>query len=246
MGDNRQDAAREAAAHEGATRGLLATGAAYAVLAVVGVALAVLGGAPDTADTRTAWPMLALAVVMMGVLARCTPLRDGVPGRVVALVCGVASAIACATPQPGLMLFGEDGDAMLRDVEAWFAAVGGLLVVLVVVSFGRQMAREERSDLIRGLSHSVLDGVAMIAATGWRFLPGMLAAGFAGPMDAAWIVGCVALVGIAAVFAVAGATWLTGMDAEADALHPELGMGVLPVMLCGAAVPVLTLVVALV
>ncbi|RSX58396.1 hypothetical protein [Bifidobacterium samirii] len=243
MGDNRQDAAREAAAQEGATRGLLATGAAYAVLAVAGVALAALTG---MSDTRMAWPMLVVAVALMGVLARCTPLRDGVPGRVVALACGVASAFACASPRLGWMLFGDGGDAALRDVEAWFAAVGGLLVVLVVVSFGRQMAREERSNLIRGLSHSVLDGIAMIAATGWWFLPGLLAAGFAGPMSAVWIVACVALVGVAVVFAVAGATWLTGMDAEEGALHPELGMGVLPVMLCGAAVPVAALIVAIV
>ena len=245
MGDNRQGAAREAAAREDAAHGLLATGVAYAALAVAGVALAALTGA---SDTRMAWPMLALAVVMMGVLARCTPLRDGVPGRVVALACGAASAFACASPRLGLMLFGDGdgGDAALRDVETWFAAVGGLLVVLVVVSFGRQMAREERSNLIRGLSHSVLDGIAMIAATGWRFLPGLLAAGFSGVMGAAWIVACVAVVGVAVVFAVAGATWLTGMDAETGALHPELGMSVLPVMLCGAAVPVAALIVALV
>lgn len=52
--------------------------------------------------------------------------------------------------------------------------MGGLLIVLIIVSFGRQMARENRTHLIRSLSHSVVEGVAMIASAGWCFLPVLL------------------------------------------------------------------------
>ena len=50
-------------------------------------------------------------------------------------------------------------------------AMGLLLVVLVVFSFGRQMAREKREHLIRALSHAVTSGVAALAVAGWCFLP---------------------------------------------------------------------------
>ena len=36
------------------------------------------------------------------------------------------------------------------------------------------MARENRTHLIRSLSHSVVEGVAMIASAGWCFLPVLL------------------------------------------------------------------------
>ena len=51
------------------------------------------------------------------------------------------------------------------------SAAALLLVVLVVFSFGRQMAREKREHLIRALSHAVTSGVAALAVAGWCFLP---------------------------------------------------------------------------
>lgn len=130
--------------------------------------------------------------------------------------------------------------------------VGGLLIVLIIVSFGRQMARENRTHLIRSLSHSVVEGVAMIASAGWCFLPVLLPTTHsrAAAMSAAsgatvdmfsnvtttWVVAAIVTVLVAVALTVCSYFWHRDADPEPDARSPWIGLALLPVMLTGLAV----------
>lgn len=119
--------------------------------------------------------------------------------------------------------------------DGWIAGVGGLLILLIVISFGRQMARENRTHLIRSLSHSVVEGVAMIASAGWCFLPTVLKA-----------IGTVAFVVVLLVIvalAVCSYFWHRDADPEPTARDPWIGIAMLPVMIAGAVVGIAALAV---
>lgn len=132
------------------------------------------------------------------------------------------------------------------------AGVGGLLIVLIIVSFGRQMARENRTHLIRSLSHSVVEGVAMIASAGWCFLPVLLPTTHsrAAAMSAAsgatvdmfsnvtttWVVAAIVTVLVAVALTVCSYFWHRDAAPEPDARSPWIGLALLPVMLTGLAV----------
>ena len=98
-------------------------------------------------------------VAAMALFTWCSSLRDGLAGRVIAAVVGALS-LACAVGQSlGVVFFppratgAEGAEAVgFYPQETWAAGVVGLLVALVLVSFARQMAREDRSHLIRSLS----------------------------------------------------------------------------------------------
>ena len=132
--------------------------------------------------------------------------------------------------------------------ETWAAGVVGLLVALVLVSFARQMAREDRSHLIRSLSHGVTGGVAMIAAPGWCFLPDLFAACRAadgGPAPTAASVACAVIVVLAVLLAAASYLWARDANPVEGAAHPWLGIGLMPVMFLGPVVAVASLIVTL-
>lgn len=239
--------------------------AMLAVQALAYVVLAALGAMMGL--TAMDGPYLVVAVaVMLVAFAVCTPLRDGVAGQVIAGLCGAASLLFAAKTLLGPVVFSSwmTGDAVAGDTgdaagvagaalggtgasagyaqEAWLAGVGGLLAILIVASFIRQMAREERSHLIRGVSHTVLDGVAMIGAAGWCFLPEL----FPVWPVAVLAVAVLAVVLIAVALAVASVWWLREADPDARAKTPWVGVALLPVMLAGAPVAVTTLLVALI
>ena len=79
------------------------------------------------------------------------------------------------------------------------------------------MARENRTHLIRSLSHSVVEGVAMIASAGWCFLPTVLKA-----------IGTVAFVVVLLVIValtVCSYFWHRDADPEPDcAFDPWIGL----------------------
>ena len=90
---------------------------------------------------------------------------------VVSVVAGLLSVVCATTVMLGRAIFpaGLGNEDTFWMQEGWIAGVGGLLILLIVVSFGRQMARENRTHLIRSLSHNVVEGVAMIGSAGWCF-----------------------------------------------------------------------------
>ena len=136
--------------------------------------------------------------------------------------------------------------------KRWIAGVGGLLIVLIIVSFGRQMARENRTHLIRSLSHSVVEGVAMIASAGWCFLPVLLPTTHsrAAAMSAAsgatvdmfsnvtttWVVAAIVTVLVAVALDRVLVLLAPRRRPRADARSPWIGLALLPVMLTGLAV----------
>ncbi|KAB8288685.1 hypothetical protein DSM100688_0687 [Bifidobacterium ramosum] len=188
------------------------------------------------------------AVLMIAFVA-CSPLRDGVAGHVIATGAGVLSFVAVFT---GFLSFGwidelaDDVPTSVGNEVTWFVGVGGLLVALIIVSFVRQMARAERSHLIRGLSHSVLEGVALIVAPGWLFLPDLMTAP---DMGADNMVVIVAVIVVALLFiglAIASNWWMAEADPDEHARAPWAGIVVLPTLLTGALIPAATVVVALI
>ena len=103
------------------------------------------------------------------------------------------------------------------------------------------MARENRSHLIRSLSHAVTSGVASIAVAGWCFLPD-----FGTMISRNTTVGAIAvivLVVLAAALVVASILWVRDSDPDPNASHPWIGIGLLPVMLMGVTIAATTLVI---
>lgn len=191
---------------------------AYAVLVV----LALLPGGRSLDPTSLSFSFTTTAVVAMIVIfAFFDPLRDGVPGRIIALVAGFASMVFATTPWLGNVVFdaskvaAQDGQnaADYLMPQAWLVGAGVLLVLLIVAGFVRQMARKDRSNLIMQLSDMVLDGVASILCAGWCFFPYLFTnttvVGFGGSssLHVAWLLGVIAVVLVAVALAFASHRW---------------------------------------
>lgn len=213
---------------------------AYVVLVALALVPGMMYG--DAAKPAAAPFMIIASLAMIMLLATFSPFRDGVAGHVIAAIAGLLSAICATTVMLGNVIFpaGLDGGKSFSMEEAWIAGVGGLLIVLIIVSFGRQMARENRTHLIRSLSHSVVEGVAMIASAGWCFLPTVLKAIGTGA------VGTVAFVVVLLVIvalAVCSYFWHRDADPEPTARDPWIGIAMLPAMIAGAVVGIAALAV---
>lgn len=225
---------------------------AQVVAYVVLVACSVASPARD-AGAAVSMPFTAVGVLLMMVaFLICSPLRDGVPGRVIAAVCGVISLVFAVVPSIGGVIFpaeatGAEGAAeAVYPQEVWAAGVCGLLVALVIVSFARQMAREERSHLIRSLSHGVMGGVACIAAPGWCFLPDLIGACAGGGAGAADWAAVAVVVVAAVVLAVCSLLWTGDANPPEGAVRPGIGLGLLPVMALGSVIAVAGLVAVII
>lgn len=194
-------------------------------------------------------PIAAVGVVLV-LLAFlvCSPLRDGLPGRIIAGLCGVGSLVFAVIPGIGDVMFSKASSGLesassigYYPQEVWAAGVCGLLIVLIIASFARQMVREERSHLIRSLSHGVTGGVAVIAVSGWCFLPDLIEAiqnaesGLA--VTATWVSGIV-IVALVMLLAICSRLWSKDANPPENALHPWAGIGLIPPMLLGPVIAV--------
>ena len=218
-------------------------------LYVVLVALACIPGSNAVSSVMFSLTGFVVGVMIM-LFAFFTPLRDGIPGRVTGVILGLLGMIFASTPMLGEFVFGSMGSPSRPQlgspgtlaVCAWFAGVGALLVVLVVVAFGRQMARLDRSHLIVQLSHMVMDGACTVLCSGWCFLP-MLMQGF-GELWV-WIAGVVAIVVFAVGLGFMDRVWYRDSRPLEGAQAPWVGFALIPVMLTGGLVALATLVVQL-
>ena len=208
---------------------------AYVVL----VALALVPGIAygDSANPAVVPFTIIGSLAMIALLVVFSPFRDGTAGHVIAVIAGLLSVVCATTMTLGRAIFAADatGGKDFSMEDGWIAGVGGLLILLIVISFGRQMARENRTHLIRSLSHSVVEGVAMIASAGWCFLPTVLKA-----------IGTVAFVVVLLVIvalAVCSCFWHRDADPEPTARDPWIGIAMLPVMIAGAVVGIAMLAV---
>lgn len=238
---------------------------AYAALIIASIISMVC--APDAAAAQagggvfymSAVPAAVVGVVLLALwLARdFSPLRDGGAGHVISGILGVLSGSCAVTALLNgivnpVKATGAEGveTSDFHQTETWLAGVGILLIALIVVAFGRQMAREERSHLIRSLSHNVLDGVCAISVFGWCFLPGLLQV-IVGTQQLhdpglKWVapVLLALIVLVAALLAVASYWWHKEMDPPSEARHAWVGVALAPVMLSGAAVALAALIIA--
>lgn len=208
---------------------------AYVVL----VALALVPGIAygDSANPAVVPFTIIGSLAMIALLVVFSPFRDGTAGHVIAVIAGLLSVVCATTMTLGRAIFAADatGGKDFSMEDGWIAGVGGLLILLIVISFGRQMARENRTHLIRSLSHSVVEGVAMIASAGWCFLPTVLKA-----------IGTVAFVVVLLVIvalAVCSYFWHRDAGPEPTARDPWIGIAILPVMIAGAVVGIAALAV---
>ena len=127
--------------------------------------------------------------------------------------------------------------------EGWIAGVGGLLILLIVVSFGRQMARENRTHLIRSLSHNVVEGVAMIGSAGWCFLSTLLpirsgenAASAEFAVSPAWTVSVIVSLLLIVALDACSYWWNRNADPDPQSKNPWIGIALLPVMISGIVI----------
>lgn len=213
---------------------------AYVVL----VALALVPGIAygDSANPAVVPFTIIGSLAMIALLVVFSPFRDGTAGHAIAVIAGLLSVVCATTMTLGRAIFAADatGGKDFSMEDGWIAGVGGLLILLIVISFGRQMARENRTHLIRSLSHSVVEGVAMIASAGWCFLPTVLKALGTGA------VGTVAFVVVLLVIvalAVCSYSWHRDADPEPTARDPWIGIALLPAMIAGAVVGIAALAV---
>ncbi len=213
---------------------------AYVVLVALALVPGMMYG--DAAKPAAVPFTIIASLAMVVLLVVFSPFRDGVAGHVIAAIAGLLSAICATTVMLGNVIFpaGLDGGKSFSMEEAWIAGVGGLLIVLIIVSFGRQMARENRTHLIRSLSHSVVEGVAMIASAGWCFLPTVLKAL---GTDTVGTVAFVVVMLVIVALAVCSYFWHRDADPEPTARDPWIGIALLPAMIAGAVVGIAALAV---
>lgn len=221
---------------------------AYALFIVTGVIWAIAGaGAGIIADILT----IVLMVAVLAVFHWFWPFRATIIDRAIGCAAGLLSIVVVASPAAGNLLVpmseAIERSPLQYEMHAetqWAAAVAGLLVLLTIVSFARQMLREERSHLIRALSHCVTGGAASIALAGWYFIPYVVAGAYTlSPALFAGII--VAMVLFALVLAFGSVWWLKELDPDPAIRAPWVGVAMLPVMLYGLVVFAAALVVQL-
>ena len=159
---------------------------------------------------------LIIAALTLAAFVVFWPFRGSILDRIVTLVFGAISLIFVIVPFPTSEVPPDQtaADGSVLPWYSWALAMGLLLVVLVVFSFGRQMAREKREHLIRALSHAVTSGVAALAVAGWCFLPdlgAMLAKG-----TVAGTVALIILIVLGLALAVASTLWVRDADPDPD------------------------------
>ena len=213
---------------------------AYVVL----VALALVPGIAygDSANPAVVPFTIIGSLAMIALLVVFSPFRDGTAGHAIAVIAGLLSVVCATTMTLGRAIFAADatGGKDFSMEDGWIAGVGGLLILLIVISFGRQMAREKREHLIRALSHAVTSGVAALAVAGWCFLPdlgAMLAKG-----TVAGTVALIILIVLGLALAVASTLWVRDADPDPDIRYPWIGTGLMPVMLMGVTIAATALV----
>ena len=218
-------------------------GKVFAVQIAAYVVLVVLALIPGISYGNTEEPAIVsftvvASVAMIALLAVFNPFRDGVVGHVISVVCATTVMLGRAIFPAGL-----GNEDMFWMQEGWIAGVGGLLILLIVVSFGRQMARENRTHLIRSLSHNVVEGVAMIGSAGWCFLSTLLpirsgenAASAEFAVSPAWTVSVIVSLLLIVALDACSYWWNRNADPDPQSKNPWIGIALLPVMISGIVV----------
>ena len=116
---------------------------------------------------------LIIAALTLAAFVVFWPFRGSMLDRIVTLVFGAISLIFVIVPFPTGKVPPDQtaADGSVLPWYSWALAMGLLLVVLVVFSFGRQMVFVRSANILSAHSHAVTSGVAALAVAGWCFLP---------------------------------------------------------------------------
>ena len=225
------------AGNAGKGRLIAAQVAAYLLLCVCGLLPAVCGLQFDTAFAPgTLLPVLG-AAVLVSVYHVFWPFR-GIAGlgRFSWLLSWALGLIS--------VMFGwrvlATGDRYLTFRSAsvlWSCAFGVLMTVLVIVGFGRQMLRRDRSHLIITFSRCIISGVGSASAGGWCFLPFLFLEGgeaYARGLTWQYALSTAIVVALAVSISSIGVLWRG--DMELSAPRTWIGLALLPVMFSGLPV----------
>ena len=218
--------AEKATAQEATRKVAFAKVLAIQIIAyVVLVALALVPGMMygDAAKPAAVPFTIIASLAMVVLLVVFSPFRDGVAGHVIAAIAGLLSAICATTVMLGNVIFpaGLDGGKSFSMEEAWIAGVGGLLIVLIIVSFGRFL------PVLLPTTHS--RAAAMSAASG-------ATVDMFSNVTTTWVVAAIVTVLVAVALTVCSYFWHRDAAPEPDARSPWIGLALLPVMLTGLAV----------
>ncbi|MEK0306067.1 hypothetical protein [Bifidobacterium favimelis] len=230
-----------------------ATGALVQVFCYILLALPALLTMGPLSGLGGLWTYVIEGVLLLAAVLVWWPFSapgaKDLPDRVICGLLGVAALVSSYVMQYGRInalrdgtLTGGSGWEALR---GWLEAAAGLLAILAVVMFLRQMARvNHRTQVIRGLSLTAFGGLACICAAGWTFLPWLAAASVTVVGEGkGLILALTLLVALAVVVALgwSGVQWVRQAAASGQpAAARTFGLALLPVMLSGAVI-VLTL-----
>ena len=178
------------------------------------------------------------------------PFRGGMADRLISGVVGVLSIAFAVMALDGVGFYpgstaagsGRSGidAAVIFPYAHWASAFVTLLVILTVVGFARQMAREERSHLVRALSHSLTSGVASVSMAGWLFLPGLFDELAHTTAQGPRFAGVLVILGAAVVLILALASesllWWGQSDPDERVRAPWVGFALLSVLFSGLVV----------
>ena len=203
--------------------------------------------------------LLAAIVFVLAAFLIFWPFRGSSADRAISAIIGVCSlALAVASlgdtkfdPVIGNGAGTPDRDAvsgMIPRVQVgsilpyghWASAFVVLLIMLTVVCFARQMARQERSHLVRALSHSITSGVAAASLPGWAFLPRVIEQfqqlRATGVREAALVVVMCIAVAVVLILIVSSALWWIEPDPDEQIVAPWIGFGLVAVLFAGIIV----------
>lgn len=208
------------------------------VLAVQIIALVLLIGA-SLLGQFALFLEVPLCVVAMVAFTVFWPFRGTWVDRMLGVLAGLVSfvfafnALGSGVLYPPLHTTGKlavTAGPLIR----WACVYVFLLAAFTVIGFARQMAREQRTNLVRSLSQSLTGVVAMASMPGWLFI---VVAASAHPFGGArfWAADAVCVIALALVvlMVVASRYWLKDFDPDPAVPAPWIGIALLPVMLLG-------------
>lgn len=250
-----QDGQQEAVSHAAWVRqGAAAQGVALVVMALA-ICLSLWLRSSVALHAGHRWPetlpVTLTAIATLAVFHWCWPLRSGKSGRVISGISAVLALTAswCANAMPDVLQL-RNTLCWISPIEGWFAVAGSLMVVLMVASFAAQMARVERTHLIRALSHTVTGGMASVMMTGWCFAPQLIVLVGRGvtatdlsEQIVTWVVVAIVVAAAPGLFLSCRA-WLREADPAPGSTMPWLGISLLPMMIWGGVIAAACLVLS--
>lgn len=144
----------------------------------------ILIAVPAALPIATAKISLTVCMLILLTFLAFWPLQGNIIDRIIALISGIASAW-CATlalkgwlPQSVIIDYETVSMskfiAAIHPYERWAVSFALILVAATFVTFIRQMLRENRTNLVRNLSHTLTASIACAALPGWLFLPSII------------------------------------------------------------------------